>query len=231
MSEVAIESKELEQIQNTILATEEALLETLCFEFWVESPHSQLVDLLEVYAPPELQDYVWSIAHDSFRTPLCVLYSARVIASACFILAQKYHEGPNAVSLDARISIPAPSATLPTPPPHNPTSPDPLSDHTRFVANFLALTDDELNHVSEALSILLEYYNAQDSAPQVAQLSLIQAPTINPPRAKLYRPFNQFHVTKNGLNTTLTPANSSNQTPTSSHGGSTPAQKPLLDLS
>jgi cyclin K len=102
------------------------------------------------------------------------------------------------VSLDARISIPAPSATLPTPPSHNPTSPDPLSDHTRFVANFLALTDDELNFVAgmirlrflfrvhvtevcpEALSILLEYYNAQDFAPQIAQLSLVRVePSMN----------------------------------------------------
>jgi len=225
--------QELEQIQNTILATEEALLETLCFEFWVESPHAQLIDLLNVYAPQELQDYAWSIAHDSFRTPLCVLYSARIIACACFLLAQKYYEGPNSVSLDARISTPAPSASLPTPPPHNSTSPDPLSDHTRFVANFLALTEDELSSVAEALTILIEYYCVQDGVPQIANLSLITPPTIIRPRAKLYRPFSQFHMTKDNPISTLTPANSSNQTPDSSHGGITPAQELAghLDLS
>lgn len=93
MSEIAMDGKvkswsfdrsvsnllqELEQIQNTILATEEALLETLCFEFWVESPHVQLIQLLEVYAPQALQDYAWSIAHDSLVIELAI-YSRYLI--------------------------------------------------------------------------------------------------------------------------------------------------------
>jgi len=233
MSEIAMDSKELEQIQNTILATEEALLETLCFEFWVESPHVQLIQLLQAYAspPPALQDYAWSIAHDSFRTPLSVLYSARVIASACFILAQKHHEGPNSVSLDARISTPAPSATLPTPPSRHSIPLLPSHDRSRFVVDYLTLSEDELACVADALCILIEYYSAQDNAPHVANLGLVQLPTISPTRSKLYRPFNQLHMPKEAPNTTVTAAN---LTPDSSHGGSnTPAHALTghLDLS
>lgn len=58
--------QEIENIQNIILASEEALLEVLCFDFWVENVHEHLIDLLEDWAPPALQDYAWSIAHDSF---------------------------------------------------------------------------------------------------------------------------------------------------------------------
>jgi len=231
MSEIAMDGKELEQIQNTILATEEALLETLCFEFWVESPHVQLIQLLEVYESQALQDYAWSIAHDSFRTPLSVLYSARVIASACFLLAQKFLEGPNAVSLDARISIPAPSATLPTPPSRTSIPLFPSSDRTRFVANFLALSEDELACVADALCILIEYYSAQDTAPHVANLSLVQPPTISPARPKLYRPFDQLHMPKEFATASVSAAN---LTPDSSHGdSSTPAHALTghLDLS
>ena len=60
--------QEIENIQNTILASEEALLEVLCFDFWVENVHEHLIDLLEEWAPPPLQDYAWSIAHDSLVT-------------------------------------------------------------------------------------------------------------------------------------------------------------------
>jgi len=60
--------QEIENIQNTILVSEEALLEVLCFDFWVENVHEHLIDLLEDWAPPLLQDYAWSIAHDSSVT-------------------------------------------------------------------------------------------------------------------------------------------------------------------
>lgn len=63
------QEQEVENIQSTILASEEALLEVLCFDFWVENVHEYLIDLLEDWAPPPLQDYAWSIAHDSLVTP------------------------------------------------------------------------------------------------------------------------------------------------------------------
>lgn len=49
-----------------ILLTEEVLLEALCFDFVVESPHADLVDLFEKFeCATKLQDYAWTIAHDS----------------------------------------------------------------------------------------------------------------------------------------------------------------------
>jgi hypothetical protein len=60
----------------------------------------------------------------SYRTPLCILYPPHLIATACYVLAQTVSGGPNSLSLDARISITAPSASLPTPPTHKPASPD-----------------------------------------------------------------------------------------------------------
>lgn len=43
------------------------MLEALAFDFVVGSPHADLVDLFDASeADALLQDYAWSIAHDSF---------------------------------------------------------------------------------------------------------------------------------------------------------------------
>lgn len=58
--------------QDVILLTEEALLEALCFDFIVDSPHENLVDILEEHMPEEVDkvlcDVAWTLANDS-----CVL--------------------------------------------------------------------------------------------------------------------------------------------------------------
>ncbi|KAG2144994.1 cyclin-like protein [Suillus cothurnatus] len=145
------ESPEVDQLQNVILLTEEVLLEALCFDFFT--------------------DYAWSIAHDSYRTPLCVLFPPRIIASACYVLAQRAVDGPHSASLDARISASPPSASLPTPPSHKPASPD----ASRFAVEYYGFTEDDIAKVSDALSILLEYYSAQDmqNAPHAAPLTMV----------------------------------------------------------
>ena len=56
----------MEQCQASILLTEEALLEALCFDYVVESPHSKLVDLFDAHDDDILiQECAWSFAHDS----------------------------------------------------------------------------------------------------------------------------------------------------------------------
>jgi hypothetical protein len=75
----------------------------------------------------------------SFRTVLCILFEARIIAAACFILAQRLIEGPNSPSLDARIASTAPSASLPTPPSNKPNTPD----ASRFAVLQLQLSEAE----------------------------------------------------------------------------------------
>jgi hypothetical protein len=59
--------QEVDQCQVSILLTEEALLEALCFDFIVDSPHAELVDLFNTHEPEDLvQEYAWSLAHDSY---------------------------------------------------------------------------------------------------------------------------------------------------------------------
>ncbi|TFK42608.1 cyclin-like protein [Crucibulum laeve] len=124
ISQISPESKEVDQCQASILLTEEVLLEALCFDFVVGSPHAELVDLFDASeTDQQLREYAWSLAHDSYRTPLCILYSSKVIAGACYILAQCVIDGPNDTSLDARLSSFA-SSSLPTPPSHKPPSPN-----------------------------------------------------------------------------------------------------------
>jgi cyclin K len=82
--------------------------------------------------------------HYRYRTPVCILYPSRIIATACFVLAQRVFDGPNSPSLDARISATSPAATLPTPPSHKPPSPD----ATRVVVERYGFNDDELGSIA-----------------------------------------------------------------------------------
>jgi len=60
-------TQEVDVCQSAILLTEEVLLEALCFDFVVESPHAELLDLFEsLGSDTDLQEYAWSLAHDSW---------------------------------------------------------------------------------------------------------------------------------------------------------------------
>ncbi|KAJ7940666.1 hypothetical protein B0H13DRAFT_1939256 [Mycena leptocephala] len=208
--DVLPESKEVEQCQASILLTEEVLLDALCFDYVVESPHSKLVDLFDAH------DGDTCFAHDSYRTILGLLYPPQIIAAACYVLAQRVVDGPNSFSLDARVSSSAPTASLPTPPSHKPPSPD----ASRFAIEHFSFTDAELASVAEALSILLEFYKSQDveiSHPHLK--SVVPSPTTAP-RIKLYCPPSQLAMGP-GPSEDSAPG----RTPTSSHGGRTPANK------
>lgn len=110
-----------------------------------------------------------------YRTPLCIFFPPRIIAAACFTLAQRAADGPHSPSLDARISASPPSASLPTPPSHKPGSPD----ASRFVVDYFGFSESESHDLAgqyittrfgspgssqcvDALSIMLEFYSAQD---------------------------------------------------------------------
>jgi hypothetical protein len=80
----------------------------------------------------------------SYRTPLCVLFPPRIIASACYVLAQRAVDGPHSASLDARISASPPSASLPTPPSHKPASPD----ASRFAVEYYRFAEEDIAKVS-----------------------------------------------------------------------------------
>lgn len=84
-----------------------------------------------------------------YRTPLCIFFPPRIIAAACFILAQRAAEGPHSPSLDARISVSPPSASLPTPPSHKPGSPD----ASRFAVDYFGFSESELQDLSGQYTI------------------------------------------------------------------------------
>ncbi|KAH7889720.1 cyclin-like protein [Phlebopus sp. FC_14] len=218
VSHIPGESVAIEQQQVAILLAEGVLLEALCFDFVTTSPHAILVDLFDAeQTTVRVQDCAWSIAHDSYRTPLCILFSPSVIAAACFVLAQRATDGPHSPSLDARISASPPSASLPTPPSHKPASPD----ASRFAVEYFGFSETDLRHVADALSIILEFYAAQDAHinAYVAPLASIPPPTHSQ-RFKFYEAFSQI------LAPIVNLTNDSSLTPDSSYSNTSPAMTP-----
>ncbi|KAF8163278.1 cyclin-like protein [Crassisporium funariophilum] len=222
ISHIAADSKEVDQCLSAILLTEEVLLEALCFDFVVESPHAELLDLFESCGTDsEVQEYAWSLAHDSYRTPACILYPPKVIASACFILAQRIVDGPNSPSLDARISASAPSTSLPTPPSNKPPSPD----ASRAAIDHYNLDEDDLSLISEALSLLLEFYSAQDQVtyPYLSPIIVVPAPTHRTQRKTLFVAQSVLNSLIDGVSQMPPNQDGLGRTPSSSHGGRTPS--------
>ena len=91
-----------------------------------------------------LQGAKLALCRSRYRTPLCVLFPARITAAACYILAQQYTEGPTSLSLAARIASPAPAASLPTPPSHK----SPFPESARFAIDFFKFNEVELASVA-----------------------------------------------------------------------------------
>ena len=132
----------------------------------------------------------------SARTPLCVLFPARIIAAACYILAQHVIEGPQSPSLDVRIASPAPSASLPTPPSHKVAPPE----ASRFAIEHFGFNEVDLVSVAgssipfrfiptlihqvptEVLNIILEFYAAQDlqMASHLAHVAAVRFENYSP---------------------------------------------------
>lgn len=217
---------DVEEVSGQILAAEEVLLEALCFDFVVDSPHADLVEIFDAHdVGDRFQDLAWSIAHDSYRTPLCVLYPPKIIATACCILTQRIVDGPHSLSLDARVSPSAPSSSLPTPPTHKPSSPD----ASRFAVEFFGLGESELLSVADALAILLNFYEYQAvlgfATNYLEPLTEVQPPTVASYQMRLYP---SSADTGAAFGITAAQSQSSvlqNSTPVSAHGGNgTPAQ-------
>ncbi|KAH9854135.1 cyclin-like protein [Lenzites betulinus] len=235
IAKIKDDSKEVEECQTSILLTEEVLLEGLCFDFVVSSPQADLVDLFDACPNgTHIEECAWSIANDSYRTPLCLLYPPKIMAAACYVLAERAIEGPQSSSLDDRIASPAPAASLPTPPSHK----SPWSGTSRRAIEHFGFNETELSNVADALSILLEYYGAQDL--QGACEFLTSVASIPPPhgaahREELYKPFAHVAAAANQPVSVATPEHAISQGATPSQGGSTPgkpasgAWKPVSD--
>ena len=130
---------------------------------------------------------------DRYRTILCLLFEVRIIAAACFILAQRVVEGENSPSLSARIAKTPASTSLPTPPSHKPNSPD----ASRFVVEQFQFSEDDLallageapretfvdvgqltRHTIEALTVLIAFYGAQDVTGNMQYLLAVSTVSV-----------------------------------------------------
>lgn len=86
-------SKDYWRWRDTLLLNEDVLLEALCFDLSVESPHKLLFDLLkrlEAEHNKKLRNAAWAFVNDSCLTMLCLLFNCRTIAAAAIYCAAKY---------------------------------------------------------------------------------------------------------------------------------------------
>ncbi|KAM3421336.1 hypothetical protein BST61_g1733 [Cercospora zeina] len=89
------QSKDFWRWRDLILHNEDHMLETLCFDLTVESPHRQLFEMLKFYGiehNKRLRNSAWGFVTDSNNTQLCLLVSSRTIAVASLYAACKFCE-------------------------------------------------------------------------------------------------------------------------------------------
>lgn len=87
------QSKDWWRWRDCILHNEDVLLETLCFDLTIESPHRQLFDMLKFYGVEhnkKLRNAAWSFVTDINNTPLCLMVSSRAIAAASMYAALRH---------------------------------------------------------------------------------------------------------------------------------------------
>jgi protein BUR2 len=87
------QDKEYWRWKDTILAMEDTLLETLCFDLSVEPPYGTLFGFLGYFGVQEdkkLRNAAWGFLNDSYQTPLCVLWGSRTIAASALYCAARY---------------------------------------------------------------------------------------------------------------------------------------------
>lgn len=87
------QSKDYWRWRDTLLLNEDVLLEALCFDMVVESPHKLLFDLLkrlQLEHNKKLRNAAWAFVNDSCLTTLCLRFPCRVIAAAAVYCAAKF---------------------------------------------------------------------------------------------------------------------------------------------
>ncbi|KAF9436526.1 hypothetical protein BGZ76_003679 [Entomortierella beljakovae] len=88
-------SKEFRVWKDTIIYTEEILLEALCFELSVEHPYQFMLSLFNNhYVEPQrarkLKQVAWAFINDSLRTTLCLLFPPKIVALGAIHIAARY---------------------------------------------------------------------------------------------------------------------------------------------
>ncbi|KAF2191178.1 cyclin-like protein [Zopfia rhizophila CBS 207.26] len=79
------QTKDFWKWRDTILYSEDVLLETVCFDLSVEPPYKTMYDMLKYYGVEHnkrLRNAAWAFLSDSCLTQLCLLFTSRTIAAA-----------------------------------------------------------------------------------------------------------------------------------------------------
>lgn len=79
------QTKDFWKWRDTILYSEDVLLESLCFDLNVESPYKTMYDMLKYYGVEhnkKLRNSAWAFLSDSASTQMCLLFTSRTIAAA-----------------------------------------------------------------------------------------------------------------------------------------------------
>ncbi|KAF2133399.1 cyclin-like protein [Dothidotthia symphoricarpi CBS 119687] len=79
------QTKDFWKWRDTILYSEDVLLESLCFDLNVESPYKVMYDMLKYYGiehNKKLRNSAWAFLSDSASTQMCLLFTSRTIAAA-----------------------------------------------------------------------------------------------------------------------------------------------------
>ena len=87
------QSKDFWRWRDCILFNEDVLLEKLCFDLTIESPHRQLFEMLKWYGiehNKKLRNAAWAFVSDAVSTQLCLLCNSRTIAVAALYNACNY---------------------------------------------------------------------------------------------------------------------------------------------
>jgi len=111
------QSKDYWRWRDTLLLNEDVLLEALCFDLAVESPHRLLFDLLKRLAVEHnktLRNAAWAFVNDACLTALCLRFSSKVIAAAAVYCAAKSC-GPDVLASLSGVRGSDPAATHQTP--------------------------------------------------------------------------------------------------------------------
>ncbi|KAH6616329.1 cyclin-like protein [Boeremia exigua] len=79
------QTKDFWKWRDTILYSEDVVLESLCFDLNVESPYKTMYDMMKYYGVEhnkKLRNSAWAFLADSALTQMCLLFDSRAIAAA-----------------------------------------------------------------------------------------------------------------------------------------------------
>jgi protein BUR2 len=89
------QTKDFWKWRDTILYSEDVLLEELCFDLNVESPYKTMYEMLKYHGVEhnkKLRNSAWAFLSDSASTQMCLLFTSRTVAAAALFAGARMAE-------------------------------------------------------------------------------------------------------------------------------------------